>query len=67
MTENIKLFNSAEFGNLRLVEADGEIWFVAKDVCDALGLGRQQDSTRYLDSDEKGECLVDTPMENKRW
>ena len=35
--------------------------FVAKDVCSVLGLGRQQDSTRYLDDDEKGECLVNTP------
>ena len=40
---------------------DGEPWFVAKDVCEVLGLGRQQDSTRHLDEDEKGECLVDTP------
>ena len=33
---------------------------MAKDVCDALGLGRQHDSTRYLDDDEKGEGLVNT-------
>jgi anti-repressor protein len=40
---------------------EGEPWFVAKDVCDALGLGRQQDSTRHLDGDEKRVCPVDTP------
>lgn len=57
----IMAFENAEFGTIRAVSEGGEPWFVAKDVCDALGLGRQQDSTRYLDSDEKGECLVDTP------
>lgn len=55
-------FNSDQFGQLRVVKDDnGEPWFVAKDVCDALSLGRQQDSTRYIDADEKGEGLVDTP------
>ena len=55
-------FNSDQFGQLRVVKDDnGEPWFVAKDVCDALSLGRQHDSTRYLDADEKGEGLVDTP------
>lgn len=57
----IMAFENAEFGTVRVSTQDGEPWFVAKDVCDALGLGRQQDSTRYLDSDEKGECLVNTP------
>lgn len=55
-------FNSDQFGQLRAIrDESGEPWFVAKDVCDALGLGRQQDSTRHLDKDERGECLVDTP------
>lgn len=55
-------FNSDQFGQLRAVQDEsGEPWFVAKDVCDALCLGRQHDSTRYLDADEKGEGLVDTP------
>lgn len=55
-------FNSDQFGQLRVVkDENGEPWFVAKDVCDALSLGRQHDSTRYLDADEKGEGLVDTP------
>lgn len=55
-------FNNDQFGQLRAIQDEsGEPWFVAKDVCGALGLGRQQDSTRHLDRDERGECLVDTP------
>ncbi len=60
--KDVSVFQDAEFGLVRvLVDDAGDPWFVAKDVCDALGLGRQQDSTRYLDDDEKRECLVDTP------
>ncbi len=59
---DIQLFDSGDFGKMRaFLSEDGEPMFVAKDVCAILGLGRQQDSTRYLDEDEKGECLVDTP------
>ena len=62
-----QVFESSEFGAIRAMRGeDGQPWFVAKDVCDALGLGRQQDSTRYLDDDEKGECLVNTPSGNQR-
>lgn len=65
--EIIRQFDNTEFGALRVVKDDqGEPWFVAKDVCNALDLGRQQDSTRYLDSDEKGECLVDTASGKQR-
>lgn len=58
--DEIVPFSHPEFGELRVLTINGEQWFVAKDVCGALGLGRQQDSTRYLDADEKGECLVNT-------
>lgn len=41
--------------NLRALDKDGEPWFVAKDVCDALGMrtatGVNQ-WTKYLDDDE---------------
>lgn len=42
-------------------DANKEPWFVAKDVCEVLGMSRQQDSTRYLDDDEKGVRLINTP------
>lgn len=57
----LQIFKSDKFGAIRVIVNEGELWFVAKDVCGCLGLGRQQDSTRYLDEDEKGECLVNTP------
>ena len=39
MENNIQVFENSEFGNVRVVERDGEPWFVAADVCKALEVG----------------------------
>ena len=33
---NIEIFRNAEFGEIRTIIIDGEPWFVAKDVTEAL-------------------------------
>lgn len=48
----IERFDSPEFGTLRVVEKDGEPWFVAKDVCAALELNQVTNAVRRLDDDE---------------
>lgn len=35
--ENLQVFNSEEFGQIRTMVIDGEPWFVGKDVAEALG------------------------------
>jgi len=45
----------------RIIDRDGELWFVAKDVCKVLEIKLQANSTRYLDDDERGVCLINTP------
>lgn len=45
--------------SLRVIERDGEPWFVAKDVCDALGLGNITEALRLLDDDEADFSLVE--------
>ena len=35
--EELQIFNSDEFGTIRIKTIDGEPWFVAKDVADKLG------------------------------
>ena len=38
MTKNeIQVFENTDFGNVRVVEYNGEPYFVAKEVCDILG------------------------------
>ena len=45
---------------LRVVMRDGEPWFVAADVCAALGIQRTSDAVEKLDSDEKGTDSIRT-------
>ena len=58
MTNSIQVFdyNAHE---VRTVNKDGEVWFVAKDVCDILEMGTEQ--IRRLDDDEKGLHKTQTP------
>ena len=34
--EQLKIFENEEFGQIRTVMRDGEVWFVGKDVAEAL-------------------------------
>ncbi|GEB79522.1 hypothetical protein DDE01_09370 [Desulfovibrio desulfuricans] len=47
-------------GNLRVIMQGDDPWFVAKDVCDALGL-TTANLARDLDGDEKGSIKLMTP------
>jgi len=45
---------------LRMMEIDGEPWWVAKDVCDILDLKNSRDAVSSLEEDEKGVGNADT-------
>ncbi|MEX2964234.1 Bro-N domain-containing protein [Microbulbifer sp. TYP-18] len=45
---------------VRVIEVDGEVWFVATDVAAALEYATAKDLTRNLDDDEKGGHIVPT-------
>lgn len=49
-----KLFVWEGGARVRVVPVDGEPWFVAKDVCEALGLSDVSKACTTLDPDEKG-------------
>ncbi|WP_341743364.1 BRO-N domain-containing protein [Azonexus hydrophilus] len=46
--------------SLNAFEKDGQVWFVANDVCAALGLRNSRQALATLDDDEKGVCITDT-------
>lgn len=41
---DLKIFNNAEFGQIRTVEVEGKIYFVGKDVANALGYSNPRDA-----------------------
>lgn len=54
-------FNSDQFGQLRVVQNDdGLPVFVAKDVCNILGITNYRDAVARLDDDERVSVIVDT-------
>lgn len=57
----VKIFNSKEFGDVRTVTIDGEPWFVGKDVAEALGYSNSRDAlTKHVCSEDKGVAECDT-------
>lgn len=49
-----------QFGTIRIAERNGQYWFCAKDVCDALTIINYRDAVSVLDDDEKGVGDSDT-------
>lgn len=51
--DDLQIFNSEEFGEIRTVSINDEPWFVASDICKALELSNATVSVQRLDEDEK--------------
>lgn len=57
----MQIFQNRAFGAVRVVEHEGEPWFVAKDVCECLELTDVSKTISLLDDDEKGTNSIRTP------
>ncbi len=57
MTNNIQVFNY-EANEIRTVQHDNDVWFVAKDVCDVLGLTNPTVAINSLDDDERSKFFL---------
>ena len=57
----LKIFESEEFGQVRTVMRDGEVWFIARDVAEALGYANASDAiSKHVDREDKGIAKCDT-------
>lgn len=52
--QDLQIFSNAELGDVRVIDRNGEPWFVAADVCKALGLDQPHKALTRLDADEIG-------------
>ena len=54
MDNSIQVFNNEDYGTIRALKVNGDPWFVAKDICDALGIATNhlREEGRGLDDDE---------------
>lgn len=49
----LQIFNSNEFGQIRTINQNNELWFIASDICKALDLSNPTMAMERLDEDEK--------------
>ena len=62
MENEIKIFESEEFGKVRTVVKDGEPWLVGKDVAKILEYKDTAKAIRtHVDDEDKGVSVLDTP------
>lgn len=59
---DIIIYKNEQFGEIRTMERDGEIWFVGKDVAEVLGYSNPQRAIRdHVDAEDKGMNVLVTP------
>ena len=62
----IQIFNFKQ-NSVRVIEQDGEAWFVGKDVAEALGYERTADAIKvHVYDEDKGVCVLPTPGGNQQ-
>lgn len=49
---DIMIFNNEEFGEIRTVKIDSEVWFVAKDISDKLGYAQTNNMMKRIDAED---------------
>ena len=55
LNEQLEVFHSQEFGQVRTLTLDAEPWSVGKDVAQPLGYEKAADAVRkHVDRDDKG-------------
>lgn len=62
MENKIEIFENSEFGKVRVLDIEGEPWFVGRDVAEKLGYGNpRQGIASHVDDEDKGVQKLDTP------
>lgn len=56
---NLQIFNSTEFGEIRTVIINNEPWFVAKDISDKLGYAQTSNMIKRIDDEDFKSSILD--------
>lgn len=63
---NIKIFNSPDFGQIRTIQQNGEPWFVGKDVADILGYSNSSKAIpQHVDEEDRQKQNLPTAQNGK--
>lgn len=56
---DLRIFDSPEFGQVRTMMIDGEPWFVAKDISDKLGYAQTSNMMKRIDDEDSKSSILD--------
>lgn len=63
---DLQVFNNPEFGEMRVMEIDGEPWFVGKDVAETLGYSNPRDAlANHVDEEDKAAVAIHDGSQNR--
>lgn len=63
---NLQIFNSPEFGQVRIVQQNGEPWFVGKDIADILGYSNSSKAIpQHVDEEDRQKQNLPTAQNGK--
>ena len=65
MSNAIQIYSNQDFSVRTTQDADGKVWFVAKDVCDILELTNPTEALRSLDNDEKNTLRISEGIQGR--
>ena len=55
----LQIFNSSEFGQVRIIQQGGEPWFIGKDVAEILGYKKPENAIAvHVDDEDKTTTLI---------
>lgn len=59
---NLMKFENKEFGQIRVIELNGEPWFIGKDVAEKLGYAEPRSTvSKKVDKEDRGVAKIETP------
>ena len=66
MTSNIEIYKSSDFGSIRVIEKDKEVWFVGKEVAAILGYSNTRDAlSKHVDDEDKATVAIHDGRQNR--
>lgn len=66
MDTTIQVFENVDFGKVRIVEVNGEPWFVGKDVAEILGYSNTRDAlSKHVDDEDKADVAIHDGRQNR--
>ena len=60
MEQNMQIFENVQFGKIRTLDINGEVWFVGKDICLAFGDENHRRSLGRIDEVDRKSALIPT-------